>query len=647
MTGRLLAPIVLACASVATAVAAEPLSAEELFHAAPLGEARLSPDGRYMGAVVSEGVDSRSLIVYDLKDYSPVALRGSADFDVSTFHWTGNDRLVFSMTYEKIYALGLYAAKVARLSDYTPIDKYNVLQIVGIPEDRPGKVLVWHLSTSGYQFKADVVLEMDADYKPRNPNAMQRGDAIVRRIASPSEGTPWGWAADRRGELALCRTWSKGRYHLFRYNPAGGTWSEVPVSSEVTPMGMDYDGQYAWVVGYAPSEGFALRRCNLSTGALEKPILSDPAYDIGTGALHYSDVAHRLAGVTYLQRKPVSVWFLKSYAVAQASIDKLMPDTDNVLADHDKADRRFLYSLTGPQHPGTHELLDMEAKTVRSLGDAAPWLKDRPLHPVKPINFKTRDGVRLEGYAAIPDGASADHQVPLVVLAHGGPWFRDTAMYNPEVQFLVSRGYAVLQPNYRGSSGYVPAISRERRFNFARMHEDVTDATRAFVRTGMIDPKRVAIMGGSFGGYLAVSGVALEKGLYCCAVTECGVFDWNQQIKHERENMARGLSDELLDEADKSEGDLAHLDKISPIAHADQIRAPVLIAHGLDDSVVDVEQSQRLAKVLKARGVPVETFYRPVEGHGFFNYENRVAFYHKVEAFLAANLGGAALPSPK
>jgi dipeptidyl aminopeptidase/acylaminoacyl peptidase len=237
--------------------------------------------------------------------------------------------------------------------------------------------------------------------------------------------------------------------------------------------------------------------------------------------------------------------------------------------------------------------------------------------------------------------------VPLVVLVHGGPWVRDTALYNPEVQFLVSRGYAVLQPNYRGSSGYTPEISRGHMFNFSRMHDDVTDATRAFLGTGIIDRKHVAIMGGSFGGYLAVAGVAFEGDLYCCAVSEAGVFDWKRQIKDESDRVESGESIPILDEASNPAGDLSRLDEISPINHADQIRVPVLIAHGIEDDVVDVAQSRRLARTLKARDVPVETFFRPLEKHGFFNYRDRVDFYHLVEAFLAKNLGGATLTTGK
>jgi dipeptidyl aminopeptidase/acylaminoacyl peptidase len=179
------------------------------------------------------------------------------------------------------------------------------------------------------------------------------------------------------------------------------------------------------------------------------------------------------------------------------------------------------------------------------------------------------------------------------------------------------------------------------------MNDDVTDATKAMIATGMVDPGRIAIMGASFGGYLAVSGVAFESGLYRCAVTECGVFDWARQIKSKSDVGRPGEYEQLVDELGKPGKDHGLLEQISPLDYASQIRVPVLIAHGTEDSVVDVAQSKKLAGELKRRGVPHETFFRSLEGHGFYNYKNRVEFYHRVEAFLAANLGGATLTPPK
>ncbi len=623
-----------------------PLSAEELFRAAPLGEAILSPDGRHLGTIITDEKDVKNLLIFDAKDFKPSGLRGSGSFEISTFEWLGNDRLVFNVLRDKLYSWGLYSADIGRIEHYIPINQFDGTEIIGVPRARPDRVLVWIRQSSRDDGRPGPLVELNAR-RYLTANDARNNEGVVRNYWPPKLGTVMAYRADNDGDLALCMTWLNGRTHLFHYHPAGDAWSEVSLLPGARWMAVDPDNRYLWVVTHSDFTGFSLRRMNIDTGELGGAFLTDPLYDISSGRLIFSEVGHNLAGVVYMQRKPLSVWFSSTFATAQATIDEHRPATDNVLAGCDSAERKFLFMVTGPLHPGSYELLDLEARRLNILADAAPWLKNRVLCPVQPVSFTARDGLRLEGYVALPPGASKEHPVPLVVLAHGGPWVRDTSEFNPEVQFLASRGYAVLQPNYRGSSGYSPAISRAPAYDYRRMCDDVTDGAKAIIATGMIDPNRVAIMGGSFGGYLAVSGVTFESGLYRCAITVCGVFDWERFIKS-KGDVARPAEYQLLtDEVGKPGRDDKYLERISPLEHADHIHVPVLIAHGTEDNIVDVAQSKRLARELKRRGVPYETFFRAVEGHGFRDYKDRVEFYHRVEAFLAKNLGGATLTPVK
>jgi dipeptidyl aminopeptidase/acylaminoacyl peptidase len=623
-----------------------PLSAEELFRAAPLGEAQLSPDGLHLGTIITDEKDVKNLLVLDARDFKPSGLRGTSSFEISTFVWLGNDRLVFNVLRDKLYSWGLYAGEIGHLERFSPINQFDGTEIIGVPKARPNRVLVWIRQSARDQGRPGPLVELNARRFLTAADA-RNSAAVVRTYWPPKIGTVMAYRADQDGDLALCMTWLNGRAHLFHFHPESNGWSEVGLPPGARWMAMDPDGRFIWVVTYSEFTGFGLRRMNIDSGELGEAVLTDPHYDISTGRLVFSDVDHALAGVVYMRRKPVSIWFSRAFATAQATVDQHRPDTDNLLAGCDAAERKFLFLLTGPLHPGSYELLDLDAKKLNVLADAAPWLKNRQLIPVRPISFAARDGLRLEGYLALPPSASKEHPVPLVVLAHGGPWVRDTSEFNPEVQFLASRGYAVLQPNYRGSTGYSPAISRAGAYDYRKMCDDVSDATRSIIGTGLIDPKRVAIMGGSFGGYLAVSGVTFESSLYRCAITVCGVFDWDRFIKS-KSDVARPAEYELLtDKVGKPGRDDEYLERISPLEHADQIHVPVLIAHGTEDNIVDVAQSKRLASELKHRGVPYETFYRAVEGHGFRDYKDRVEFYHRVEAFLAKNLGGATLTPVK
>ncbi|HEY4989638.1 MAG TPA: alpha/beta fold hydrolase [Opitutaceae bacterium] len=645
MTPRIASAAAIALAAACSGRAA-PIPAEDLFRSNVLGESALSPDGRHLGTIVTDEADVKNLMIFDLKDFKAVGLRGGGNFDISSFVWLGNNRVIFNVEREKLYSWGLYAADIGHIQRFSPIDKYDVTQIIGVPSARPGDVIVWIRADARDSGRPGPLKELDASSDLSRFEEGSSTNVTMHVFLPPRDRGPViGWATNREGEVALCVTWLAGHAHVFHYRPATETWGAVNMPNNARWMAFDPDERYLWVVDHS-DKGFELRRLEVGSGRMDPPVLIDPSYDISAGRLYFSRLGHNLAGVAYAQRRVTSVWFAQNFAVAQATMDEHRPDTVNVLVDHDAAERKFLFLRVGSEHPGSFELLDLDAKKINVLAEAAPWLKGREFRPLQAIAFTASDGLRMEGYLTLPDGADKEHPAPLVVLAHGGPWVRDLPEFNPDVQFLASRGYAVLQPNYRGSLGYSPEITRKQAYDFGRMSDDVADATRAILTTGLIDPKRIAIMGGSFGGYLALAGVTFHPELYRCAITMAGVFDWERLIKSKSDIARPGEYEILTDEVGRPDRDTAYLDRISPLKHVDQIRVPVLIAHGTEDNVVDVVQSKKLAAELKRRGIPRETFYRAVEGHGFRDYKDRVDFYHRVEAFLAANIGGASL-TPK
>ncbi len=614
-----------------------PLPIEDLFQPSALDEGQLAPDGRRLGAITTNQQDRRSLVVVDLKTGHLSNLLAPDRFDVASFRWLDDERLVFNMTEEKIYSFGLYCAKVGDFRANFPLIHSLGTEIIGLPRARPGHLLVMTHTYRVNQRASENLIELNADWGRSDDHA------VAHTYSPPNVGGDIvGMRAGPDGELALCAAFFSGRFHLYRYLRESRSWRPIKLDSSSTePMTVDLDGQSLWLVTHEAATGYELRRYEFATEKLEAPVLSDPEYNLADGQLFFSRPTGKLAGIIYSQRQWRSVWFAKTYAVAQATVDKNFPDTNNLLVDCDLLEKNFLFRLINPQQPPRYVLLDLGARTLSAPLDMSPSLAHHSFQAVQPISFRTRDGVKLEGYLTLPAGASAERPVPLVVLPHGGPWIRDTLDFNPEVQFLASRGYAVLQPNYRGSSGYAPDISAENDFNYHRMHDDVTDATRAMLQLPLIDPKRVAIMGASFGGYLAIAGAELEDGIYCCALTTCGVFDWRELVDS-KENQSPAAYAIMRDGLGQKPDQLS---QISLLDHTDRIRIPVFIAHGNDDHTVAVEQSVALAAALKKRGIPHETFFRDLEGHGFYNYKNRVEYYHRVEAFLAAHLGGAPLAS--
>jgi dipeptidyl aminopeptidase/acylaminoacyl peptidase len=258
---------------------------------------------------------------------------------------------------------------------------------------------------------------------------------------------------------------------------------------------------------------------------------------------------------------------------------------------------------------------------------------------MEPVSYTSRDGLKIHGYLTLPAG-STGKGLPLVVNPHGGPWTRDAWGFNPEVQFLASRGFAVLQMNFRGSAGYGRSFleSGFRQWGLA-MQDDVSDGARWAIEQGIADPERIAIYGGSYGGYAALSGMTSTPDLYACGISYVGVsnlFTWIAAIPP----YWKPYLEMLYEMVGHPEKDEERFRRTSPFFNADNIVAPLLVAQGANDPRVRKEESDQIVEALRGRGVAVEYLVKENEGHGFSNEENRFEFYRLMEKFLQDHLDG-------
>ena len=320
-----------------------------------------------------------------------------------------------------------------------------------------------------------------------------------------------------------------------------------------------------------------------------------------------------------------------------ADLERKLPGYDVALLAGTKDESRFVVSAYSDRTRGVSYVYDVTKKSLYKIAESAPWLAEADMAPMKPITYKSRDGLTINGYLTLPVGRDAKN-LPLVVNPHGGPWARDLWRFNPEAQFLANRGYAVLQMNFRGSTGYGRKFWEASFKQWGKtMQDDITDGVEAMKRQGIADPKRIAIYGGSYGGYATLAGVTFTPDLYAAAVDYVGVSNLMTFMNTIPPYWApyKKMFTEMVGDP---ETDKELLQSASPVFFVDRIKTPLLVVQGARDPRVNKAESDQIVEALKKRGVAVEYMVKDNEGHGFRNEENQFEFYDAMEKFLARYL---------
>ncbi len=614
---------------------------EYFFRPPSIRGAALNPAGTHVAMMVADQKrDSTGLMIVNLADNTIGGLRGDTTYDVSAYAWAGDDRVVFSLARDNLYAWGLYAMKRDDSRSIVTLNEHDVVEVLGSPRARPDNLFVWVRRSARDEGRPGRLLELDLRKNSRD-HFGHDGINIRGSIAPPpkTEGV-LRWWRDREGEIRYALAYQKAQTQLFR-RETDGLWTPLALDVERDrPMAVDADAKTLLVAHRNESGACELRRLNTTDGTLSPVLQSDDKYDFSDGGIRISADDREVIGLIYARQAPEQVWIRAEEAALQRELDgALPPDRLNLITSRSRDGQRLLITSSSDRHPGSLYLFDRTTRKLRQLAELASWLPERLMAPVRLMTFKARDGLKLDAYVTLPLGYDPQRPAPMIVLPHGGPWARDVWGYEAVSQFFASRGYIVFRPNYRGSTGYNAEISLTPRMEFRKMHEDVTDGVRALITSKIADPAHIAIVGGSFGGYLAVCGAAFDPGLYRCAVSIAGIFDWERVLREERinnpesfryESMRRALGDPKVNQ-DKFEA-------MSPYLHAASIRIPVFVAHGKADTNADTSQSRRLVKALAKAGVPHEAFFVPDEGHSFGALKDRVELFTRIESFLKKHL---------
>jgi dipeptidyl aminopeptidase/acylaminoacyl peptidase len=383
-----------------------------------------------------------------------------------------------------------------------------------------------------------------------------------------------------------------------------------------------------------------------ASGKVLDVLSQDPAYDFD-GWLYRDPKTNQILGAIGQKAKPFSVWFDEGMRNLQAQVDAMFPGQIVRIAGIDGARTTVLLISFSDSQPAIYSWANLESHTAGMFRNSMPWIDPQRMQPMGVRKFKTRDGKEFDAYLTLPKGATPQNPPPLVVLPHNrtdyGSSSRSTWGYDEEVQFLASRGYAVLQPNYRGSAGSTWMVPKEDEWDFRKMREDVTDATKDLIASGLVDRNRVVIMGTGFGGYLALCGVAFEPSLYRCAVAISARYDWGRIIgEAEYSKYVNPLYFRLLLKLGDPKNDPEKFDAISPLKHATDIRVPVLVSYGEYDSGAEKSMARDFVSTLQKKGVAAESISFFDERGGAHYLDHKVELYQRIEAFLSKNLAAGA-----
>jgi dipeptidyl aminopeptidase/acylaminoacyl peptidase len=657
-TGRALIGFLFTACALA---AAEPVPVEKFASGAQFSQAKLSPDGNYV-AYIKEIDGSRWLTILDLATkkstkYSSGTWVTGEHREVARFHWVSNTRIAYVTT---IWDGWLTTGMSALDRDG---GRWN--HFAG-PDVDPSNAFPLLATDIIHDFRDDTQSVLVLDLRSGEGKDLLYPDVVkvstfggTQKKVVTNPGNVVYWVVDRSGAVRLGVTLDGLRYGAIYRDDEQSAWRTLPLFQkelgQVNPLGFDSTGRRLIVVANNKKNRRALFFYDIAQGKIGELIAGHDQFDMIPEMLNtsidgvaldgpiVSEADGSVLGINYITEGPGTEWFDPNFASVQDGIDKILPNTFNLISSHSDDAKRFIVLALSDRDPGTYFLLDVRSgkPLLYQLAKRSPGLAAEQMAPVLPIEYQARDGVLIHGFLTRPLGRKSG--LPLVVMPHGGPNVRDVWIYDPWVQFLANRGYAVLQMNYRGSPGYGTEFYEKGRHEIGRaIQTDIDDATRWAIAKGVADPARICIFGASYGGYSALFALGRSPELYRCGIAFAGVSDWKELVTEGRGDEYKIAYLHWKDWIADPESGTSFLASISPYYFADKITAPLLIVQGNDDRVVPPKQAHRMVDALERAGHKPQTLYFPNEGHGLSTEKDRARFLTEMEAFLAANMGAHA-----
>ena len=592
---------------------------------------KLSPDGKYIAYIAPDENNVLQVRLRTVGQADDRQLTADKKRGIRIFLWTySGEELIYHQDIDADEKWHLFSVNIQSnlVRDLTPFQGVRA-QPIALDRNFPNEILV-EMNISDRR-KHDV-------YRINLKNG-----AVELDTDNPGNIIGWTWIADAQFQVrAATATNADGSTELLFRETADKSWESLRrwgPDDEGGAVMFSENGKILYIIGNHDANAKRLIVLDLETKQ-ETDLASDPEYDVGDILIH--PTKREIQAVSFYKDK--QEWQILDQSIAKdfEAIGKFRPGEFSITS-RNLADTTWLISYMTDDGPLYYYVFDRTSKTFTFLFSNQPKLEGLQLSSMEPISYTARDGLTIHGYLTKPVGVATP--VPTVLLVHGGPWVRDFWRYDAQAQWLANRGYAVLQINFRSSTGYGKAFANAGNREWgAKMHDDWLDGVNWLVETGITQPDKVAIMGTSYGGYAALVGLTFSPDVFACAVDIVGpssLITLLQTIPPYWESSRANLYHCI----GNLETEPEFLKSRSPLFFVDRIQKPLLIGQGANDPRVKVAESEQIVNAMKQAGKPVEYVLYTDEGHGFARPENRLHFYAIAEAFLAKYLGGRFEPA--
>ncbi|MBE9667480.1 S9 family peptidase [Mucilaginibacter boryungensis] len=584
---------------------------------------KISPDGKYI-SYLKPFKEKQNLFVQDLSNGKERRVTSFTDYAVRRdYAWTINDQLVFSQDLISFKQIKLYALNLATMQMRTLLsqDKASMQLILTKNKQQPDVITISMNKRDSATFD---IYRLNI-----------RTGELKTYVINPGNITDW--FPDPDGKIRLAKS-SDGVDESILYR-ANDFASFKPIiknnfKNSVQPIAFTGDKNYFYAVSNVNRDKSALVKINAENSKDETVVFASDKADISD--VGYAKYKHRIESVSWEGAKQQTHFLDKDIEHIYNDLSNQLKGSKIRITDRDSAEKKFIINTYTDRDPGSYYLCEPAIKKLTKIGETNPGISPDELCAMQPIAFKARDGMLINGYLTLPQNKDKTN-LPVVVLPHDGPWNRDSWRYSSEVQFLANRGYAVFQVNYRGSTGYGKAFySAGFKQVGGKIQDDITDGVKWLIAQKIANPKKIAIMGGGFGGFSALYGASFHPELYNCVIVQHALINFFTYMK-DVPPFFKSRIQMMYEKVGNPETDANQFRAISPVFHPDKIKLPLLIIQGGRDPRANISEIKQFVSELQHRKVPVTFMFKENE-KAFFSERNRMLMYTEIEKFLDNNM---------